>query len=453
MVGNVQRNDFRVPGSAGIAGGHVKAAQPPRLPKLPGERVLAPSATDEQDVHARSRNSTTLKRKNSAGSPKKRIKSALNLSKLTYERRTAAALYGGMPDLQRNYNTIVAEMRATRLEHGSFIPRYSPDVPEASPSPDVPKRQPGTKAILADALTGHWTERLPDHWKPYARLARLDRPVGWWLLLWPCWWSSLMATNGPGYPPNLLHLVLFLIGAIVMRGAGCTYNDILDRDIDAAVLRTRDRPLPSGQVTVGEAIVFLFAQALVGLIVLLQFNTQTILLGLVSLVVVAIYPLAKRVVDWPQLFLGIAFSWGALLGWTAAYGRLQAPAILLFAGGLMWTVGYDTIYAHQDREDDELIGIRSTARLFGHRTWPFLVVIYAGATAFIGWAFWMAGLGIPAFVGLAAGAVQLGWQIVILDIEDPANCLRVFRSNQYYGWIVFGGLLADSIVTMVLRIF
>ena len=353
-----------------------------------------------------------------------------------------------MTDLPQNHNSIVAQIRASHLAHAAPASSYSADMPEPPPERNA---TPGS--ILADAISGHWTERLPDQWKPYARLARLDRPIGWWLLLWPCWWSSLMATDAPGYPPNIWHLALFLVGAIVMRGAGCTYNDILDRDIDAAVLRTRNRPLPSGQVTLGEAILFLLAQAFIGLIILLQFNTQTIWLGLVSLAVVAIYPLAKRVVDWPQVFLGVAFSWGALLGWTAAYGRVQTPAILLFAGCLLWTVGYDTIYAHQDREDDALIGIRSTARLFGRRTWPFLIVVYAGATAFIGWAFWTAGLGILALVGLGAGAVQLGWQIATLDIEDPQNCLTVFRSNQHYGWIVFVGLLADTVVGMVARLF
>ena len=230
-----------------------------------------------------------------------------------------------MADLIRNHNTIVAQMRAARFADGGAPAAYSPDMPDASPD----------NGAIADAVRGHWTDRLPPEWQPYVRLARLDRPIGWWLLLWPCWWSSLMATDGPGYPPNLWHLALFLVGAVAMRGAGCTYNDILDRDIDAAVLRTRGRPLPSGQVTVGEAILFLLAQALIGLIVLLQFNTQTIFLGLFSLVVIAVYPFAKRVVDWPQVVLGVAFAWGALLGWTAAYGRIQTPALLLFAGTML----------------------------------------------------------------------------------------------------------------------
>jgi 4-hydroxybenzoate polyprenyltransferase len=308
--------------------------------------------------------------------------------------------------------------------------------------PDLP---PAHNSVVADAVRGHWADRfLPDRLKPYARLARLERPIGWWLLLWPCWWSSLMATDVPGYPPNVWHLALFLVGAVAMRGAGCTWNDILDRDLDAKVQRTRSRPLPSGQVTVRQAFAFLVLQALVGLAVLLQFNTTTVELGLLSLAVVAVYPLMKRVIDWPQLFLGLAFSWGALLGWTAAYGQLRSPALLLYAGCILWVIGYDTIYAHQDREDDALIGVRSTARLFGKNTRLALAILYAGATGLFVMAFADAGLGLLAFVGLAAGALHLAWQVMAIDIDDPQTCLTIFRSNQVYGWIVFVGLLVDS---------
>jgi 4-hydroxybenzoate polyprenyltransferase len=258
-----------------------------------------------------------------------------------------------------------------------------------------------------------------------------------------------MATDAAGLPPNLWHLALFLVGAIAMRGAGCTWNDILDRDLDAKVARTRSRPLPSGQVTVGQALAFLAVQAGVGLAVLVQFNVQTILLGLLSLVVVAVYPLVKRVVDVPQLFLGIAFSWGALLGWTAVHGALAAPALLLYAGSILWVIGYDTIYAHQDREDDELVGVRSSARLFGRRTRPALAVLYAGGTALLAGAVWTAGLGLPALLGVAAGAFHLAWQVRALDIDDPDNCLMLFRANRFTGWLVFMGLLIDALVRVI----
>jgi 4-hydroxybenzoate polyprenyltransferase len=313
--------------------------------------------------------------------------------------------------------------------------------------PELPSTH---NSVVADAVRGHWADRLlPEAWKPYARLARLERPIGWWLLLWPCWWSSLMATDAPGYPPNLWHLLLFLVGAIAMRGAGCTWNDILDRDLDGKVARTRSRPLPSGQVTVRQALLFLAAQALIGLAVLIQFNATTVALGLLSLLVVAVYPLTKRVLDVPQLFLGIAFSWGALLGWTAAYGQLQLPALLLFAGGISWVVGYDTIYAHQDREDDALIGVRSTARLFGRRTRPALALLYAATIGLFGWAFLAAGLGAAAYVGLAVGAAQLAWQVAVVDIDDPDKCLMIFRSNHVFGWLLFAGLLIDSAIKLI----
>jgi 4-hydroxybenzoate polyprenyltransferase len=302
-----------------------------------------------------------------------------------------------------------------------------------------------TNAATPDAVRGHWVDRiLPEAVRPYARLARLDRPIGWWLLLWPCWWSAAMAADAAGRSyPDPWHLFLFLVGAIAMRGAGCTYNDIVDRDIDAAVARTRARPIPSGQVTVTGARLFLLAQALVGLAVLLAFNRFTILLGVLSLATVAIYPFMKRITDWPQISLGLAFSWGALMGWPAVFGSLASAPVLLYAGAILWTVGYDTIYAHQDKEDDAIVGVRSTARLFGDNTRPWLAGFYAGATILFAAAFFMAGTGWLGYLGLAAGALQLAWQVRALDIADPANCLRVFRSNRDYGWIVFAGLVAD----------
>jgi 4-hydroxybenzoate polyprenyltransferase len=298
-----------------------------------------------------------------------------------------------------------------------------------------------------DAVHAHWLMRLlPPAALPYARLMRLDRPIGWWLLLLPCWWSAALAADAAARLPDVRHLVLFLVGAIAMRGAGCTYNDIVDRDIDAAVARTRMRPIPSGQVTVAQAKAFLVAQALIGLLVLLQFNWFTVPLGVASLGTVAVYPFMKRVTDWPQVGLGLAFSWGALMGWAAFYARLDWPPVLLYGGAILWTIAYDTIYAHQDREDDALIGVRSTALLFGARTRPYLAGFYAGATLLFAAAFVAAGVGWAAYAGLVAGTVQLAWQVIALDIDDPGDCLRKFRSNRDYGLILFAGLVADCLL-------
>jgi len=228
-----------------------------------------------------------------------------------------------------------------------------------------------------------------------------------------------------------------------MRGAGCTYNDIVDRDIDAAVARTRSRPIPSGQISVARAKIFLAAQALVGLLVLLQFNWFTVLLGIASLVTIAVYPFMKRFTDWPQVALGIAFSWGALMGWAALFGRLAAAPLLLYAGGILWTIGYDTIYAHQDKEDDALIGVRSTALLFGARTRPYLAAFYAGATFLFVAAFIAARVGWLGYAGLIVGALHLAWQVAALDIDNPQDCLRKFHSNRDYGLVLFAGLVAD----------
>ncbi len=233
---------------------------------------------------------------------------------------------------------------------------------------------------VADS-TGNWVDSFAPGWtRPYLRLARLDRPIGSWLLLMPCWWSTALAgVAARAAVPNVWHIVLFFIGAFAMRGAGCTWNDIVDRDLDARVERTRSRPIPSGQVSVAQAAAFLIVQALVGLAVLLQFNRFAIAIGIASLAIVAVYPFMKRVTYWPQIVLGLAFSWGALMGWAAAFGRLDPPAFVLYAGSIAWVIGYDTIYAHQDREDDALIGIKSTALLFGERTKPILsAVLWCG---------------------------------------------------------------------------
>src|ERR1700726_1207519 len=274
---------------------------------------------------------------------------------------------------------------------------------------------------VADA-TGNWVDTLAPAWlKPYLRLARLDRPIGSWLLLLPCWWSAaLAAVAAHARAPNILHLVLFFIGAFAMRGAGCTWNDIVDRDLDGAVERTRPRPIPSGQVSVAQAALFLILQALIGFAVLITFSGFTVALGIASLAIVMVYPFMKRITYWPQIVLGLAFSWGALMGWAGAFGRLDLAALLLYAGSISWVIGYDTIYAHQYAEDDALIGIRSTALLFGPRTRPALMAFYAAAVVLIGAALALAGVRWPAWIGLAVFASHLVWQIRRLDISDPA---------------------------------
>lgn len=298
---------------------------------------------------------------------------------------------------------------------------------------------------VADA-TGNWVDTRAPAWsRPYLRLARLDRPIGSWLLLLPCWWSSaLAAVAAHQVAPRVTHLVLFFIGAFAMRGAGCTWNDIVDRDLDASVERTRSRPIPSGQVSVAQAAAFLVLQALVGLLVLVSFNSFTILLGIASLAIVAVYPFMKRITYWPQIVLGLAFSWGALMGWAAAFGRLGLPALLLYAGSIAWVIGYDTIYAHQDREDDALIGIKSTALLFGERTKPILSAFYALAVVLIAAAGFLAGAGAVFAIGLLVFAAHLAWQVVRLDIADPDLCLTLFKSDRDAGLILFAGLLLDA---------
>ncbi|MGA7999547.1 MAG: 4-hydroxybenzoate octaprenyltransferase [Bradyrhizobium sp.] len=300
-------------------------------------------------------------------------------------------------------------------------------------------------ARVADA-TGNWVDTHAPQWsRPYLRLSRLDRPIGSWLLLMPCWWSAALAA---GVAHNIARLplviALFFLGAFAMRGAGCTWNDITDRDLDAKVERTRSRPIPAGQVSVPQALVFLVVQALVGLAVLLQFNRFAIMTGIASLVIVAVYPFMKRITWWPQIVLGLAFSWGALMGFAVTLGRIDAAAVALYAGSIAWVIGYDTIYAHQDAEDDALIGVKSTALLFGARTQSALMVFYALAVVLIGAALALAGTGWPAWVGLAAFAAHLVWQIRRLEIGDPALCLRLFKSNRDAGLLLFAGLLADA---------
>ena len=300
-------------------------------------------------------------------------------------------------------------------------------------------------ARVADA-TGNWVDTLAPSWsRPYLRLARLDRPIGSWLLLMPCWWSAALAA-GLTHSLSRLPIViaLFFVGAFAMRGAGCTWNDITDRELDAKVERTRSRPIPAGQVSVAQALVFLVVQALIGLAVLLQFNRFAVATGIASLAIVAVYPFMKRITWWPQVVLGLAFSWGALMGFAVILGRIDATALFLYAGSILWVIGYDTIYAHQDAEDDALIGVRSTARLFGEHTHRAVTVFYALAVMLIGVAIWHASPHFPAWIGLGAFATHLAWQIRRLKIGDPALCLRIFKSNRDAGLLLFAGLLADA---------
>lgn len=302
---------------------------------------------------------------------------------------------------------------------------------------------------VADATPGNWVDRLaPETLRPYLRLARADRPIGTWLLLFPCWWSLALAELSMGHAyPNLASLALFAIGAFVMRGAGCAYNDWVDRDYDARVARTASRPIPSGQVSPEQALLFATGLSLIGLVVLLQFNWFTILLGAASLLVVAVYPFMKRFTYWPQFVLGLAFNWGALVGWSSAKGSLALPPLLLYAGSVLWTIGYDTIYAHQDTEDDALLGLKSTALKFGENTLSWVGGFYSGALILWTIAGFLAGAHLVFFFGIALVALQMAWQVSTLDIHDPKNCLWRFRSNRDVGLGVFLALAVDVLLT------
>ena len=294
---------------------------------------------------------------------------------------------------------------------------------------------------LPDSRPQSLVLRLAPEWAvPFVQLARWDRPIGWQLLLAPCWQSAALAGLAAHRGPNVVHLALFMVGAIAMRGAGCTYNDILDRKLDAGVERTRGRPLPSGRASVKGAAAFLVLQSLVGLAVLLCFNSFSIAVGFASLAIVAVYPLMKRITSWPQAVLGLAFSWGALMGWSAAFGALGVPAFALYASAICWTIGYDTIYAQQDARDDAIVGIRSTARLFGAQAKLAVAIFYALAAGLAGLALHAAGGGSIATVGWAAYAAHLAWQVARMDAARPETALRLFRSNRDAGLLLFLGL-------------
>ncbi len=297
--------------------------------------------------------------------------------------------------------------------------------------------------VLPDAVGRRWLFRLaPGTWHPYLQLARLDRPIGYWLLVLPCWWSSLLASLAAHRPPSMWHLALFLVGAIVMRGSGSTYNDIVDRELDARVERTRHRPIASGRVSVASARVFLVVQALVGFLVVIQFNLFTILVGVGSLAIVAIYPFMKRVTSWPQLVLGLAFAWGGLVGWTAQADTLAVPAGLVYAAAIAWTIGYDTIYALQDARDDPAAGIKSTARLFGAHVRAAVGVLYTAAVLLVEAALVVGGMaGSPlAQAGVAGFALHLAWQVRGIAADDPIGALTLFRSNRDAGLVLAAGL-------------
>lgn len=307
-----------------------------------------------------------------------------------------------------------------------------------------------------DAPSGNWVYRALPRWVwPYAQLARWDRPIGWQLLMWPCFWSAALsagvAADAGTFSAGRLawHLFLFFAGAVAMRGAGCTYNDLIDHEIDMEVARTRSRPLPSGRVSRGQAKVFLVLQALAGLLVLLQFNLFTIVLGVASLLTVAVYPFAKRFTDWPQFFLGLAFSWGALMGWAAEFAALSLAPVILYLGAIAWTIGYDTIYAYQDREDDELIGVRSTARRFGEEPKPWLIGLYGLTIVLLALSFMFAGAGVFAYLGLVAAGVMLAYQIIILNIHNADQCLALFKFNGTVGLIIFAGLMVTPLIALV----
>jgi 4-hydroxybenzoate polyprenyltransferase len=301
-----------------------------------------------------------------------------------------------------------------------------------------------SESRIADAPPANWVDvYAPAFARPYMRLARLDRPIGTWLLLWPCWWSIALA-SGDWPDPGLM--LVFAVGAVAMRGAGCTYNDIVDRDFDRLVARTRLRPIASGAVGLKAAWAFLAAQCLVGLAVLLSLTPLAIVLGFASVALIAIYPFMKRITYWPQIVLGLTFNWGALMGYAAMTNRLALAPVLLYLGAIAWTIGYDTIYAHQDKDDDALIGVKSTALRLGAATrkwlWGFygamvLALAAVGVAADLSWLY---------YVGAALAAAQLVWQVRRLDIDDADLCLKLFRSNRDFGLIVFAAIVGGRLV-------
>lgn len=300
-------------------------------------------------------------------------------------------------------------------------------------------------AIIQDANTANPVDRYAPGWaKPYLKMGRFDRPIGSWLLLFPTWWSQALAELHLGHAaPNLWFMLLFLIGAFAMRGAGCTWNDIVDRDYDGRVERTALRPIPSGQISVRQALVFGIALSLVGFLVLIQFNLTTVWLAIASIGLIVIYPFSKRFTYWPQIVLGLTFKWGALVGWTAVTGAIGWQSAVLYAGCVLWTIGYDTIYAHQDKDDDAILGLKSTALRFGEKTKPWLTLFYSGAVLLWAAAGMAAGADLAFYAALTVILAHFTWQIATLDTDNSANCLTRFKSNRFVGWIMLAGIVGD----------
>lgn len=322
-----------------------------------------------------------------------------------------------------------------------------------------PNKAPEVSGRVADATDDNWVDRFcPDWTRPYLRLSRADRPAGTWLLLIPCWWGLFLAIwseNSNFRAEDVWLVVALAAGAFLMRGAGCTWNDIMDRDFDAQVARTKSRPLPSGQATTKSAVIWMLVQALFAFGILLSFNPFSILLGIAALLPAAIYPFAKRFTWWPQVFLGLAFNWGALLGWAAHTGSLAAAPLALYAAGIFWTLFYDSIYAYQDIEDDALIGVKSTAQVFGKNSkkWlaGFMLSCVICLTIAIGYAF-QDGINILSLLtlilGLSAFGWHLNWQLRVLDIEKPEVCLMLFRANRDTG-LIFAGFTILAILVQI----
>ena len=299
-------------------------------------------------------------------------------------------------------------------------------------------------------IAGAWERALPLALVPYSRLARWDRPIGFWLLLLPCWWGMALALAAPGGDGGVTPFqaaclaVLFAAGAVAMRGAGCTYNDIVDRDFDARVARTAVRPLPAGHVGVRGAWAFALMQCAVGAAVLVLMGGVAVPVALTSLPLVAAYPFMKRLTWWPQAWLGLTFNWGVLVGWAAVTDGLAWPAVALYGAGIAWTLGYDTIYAHQDKEDDALVGVKSTARLFGGKSRIWIGAFYGTALAGLAAAGGLSGLGWPFHLGLLAVAGHFAWQVATLDADNPDRCLALFRSNLWAGFLVVGAIAVGA---------
>ncbi len=299
----------------------------------------------------------------------------------------------------------------------------------------------------SDIPHDNWVDRwLPSSLRPYARLARFDRPIGTWLLLFPCWWSLALAINDWHNWDKIIWLfILFGIGATIMRGAGCCLNDIADRNFDSLVARTKERPIASGIISVKQGFLFMALLCALGLTILLQFNLFAVVLGIASLSLIIIYPFSKRFTYWPQFILGLAFNWGALLGWAAIRGELQMPAIFLYMGGIAWTLGYDTIYALQDKHDDSIAGIKSTALLLGDNIRIWLYLFFGSAIFFMGLSGLLAELKWPFYVGLSCTCVQATWQVALLKPSSPYDCLSKFKSNRLFGWLFLGGVVASQL--------